>query len=298
MRDILLKEKIIHGTAEKPVNALHFETGADAPDGNIFFVKNHWQEYVEFILVRKGSYQVRINLETVTLCEGDICIFNSGDLHQIANIDEESCHDAFLFDPAILDFQYQDQWSREVIRPFVNRSLLSANLIRPGQNNYKELLTVMNDLFAITFSREGFWYERCKLRLLEVLLKLQDGGYLISVDEALSSVEQTQIRRYKKIVNYIENNFQESVSLEQLSELIPCNSQYLCRFFKKISGETPIQYLIKYRVQQSCLMLRETRKSVSEIALDCGFDNISYFIRKFREIQGMTPGEYREMVYF
>ena len=156
----------------------------------------------------------------------------------------------------------------------------------------------MSDLFAITFSREGFWYERCKLRLLEVLLKLQDGGYLISVDEALSSVEQTQIRRYKKIVNYIENNYQESVSLEQLAELIPCNSQYLCRFFKKISGETPIQYLIKYRVQQSCLMLRETRKSVSEIALDCGFDNISYFIRKFREIQGMTPGEYREMVYF
>ena len=41
-------------------------------------------------------------------------------------------------------------------------------------------------------------------------------------------------------------------------------------------------------------MLKETRKSISEIALDCGFDNISYYIRKFKEIQGETPGEYRK----
>ena len=295
MRDILLKEKITHGTAKQPVNALHFEMEKHASDENVFFVKNHWHEYVEFILVRKGSYQIRINLETKILHEGDICIFNSGDLHQIQSMDEESSHDAFLFDPVILGFHYQDQWNQDVLSPFANHSLLCVNIIYPGQSSYKELLISMDELFAITFSREGFWYERCKLKLLEVLLELQAGGYLLSVDEALSSAEQTQIRRYKKIVNYIENNFQESVSLEQLAELIPCNSQYLCRFFRKISGETPIQYLIKYRIQQSCLMLRETRKSISKIALDCGFDNISYFIRKFREIQGMTPGEYREM---
>lgn len=294
MRDHLLKEKITHGTPIQPVNALHFEVGKNAPDGDVFFVENHWHDYVEFIVVRKGSYQIRINLETVSLHEGDICIFNSGDLHQITSMEEEDCHDAFLFDPAILGFHYQDQWNQEVIGPFVNHALLCANMIHPGQERYEKLLAAMDELFAITYSRGDFWYERCKLKLLECLLGLQAGGYLVSADEAFSSAEQIQIERYKKIVNYIESHYQEPLSLERLAEQIPCNSQYLCRFFKKISGETPIQYLIKYRVQQSCFMLKETRKSISEIALDCGFDNISYYIRKFKEIQGETPGEYRK----
>ena len=95
MRDYLLKEKITHGTPIQPVNALHFEVGKNAPDGDVFFVENHWHDYVEFIVVRKGSYQIRINLETVSLHEGDICIFNSGDLHQITSMEEEDCHDAF-----------------------------------------------------------------------------------------------------------------------------------------------------------------------------------------------------------
>ena len=79
-----------------------------------------------------------------------------------------------------------------------------------------------------------------------------------------------------------------------MADTISCNSQYLCRFFKEISGVTPTQYLIHYRVEQASAQLLATSKPVTDIALDCGFENISYFIRKFKEIKGCTPREYRK----
>jgi AraC-like DNA-binding protein len=63
--------------------------------------------------------------------------------------------------------------------------------------------------------------------------------------------------------------------------------------FKEIAGVSPIQYLIGLRLKKACDLLEHSSKSVLEIALDCGFENISYFIRKFKEVKGCTPKEYR-----
>ncbi|MCI8713387.1 MAG: helix-turn-helix transcriptional regulator [Ruminococcus sp.] len=56
---------------------------------------------------------------------------------------------------------------------------------------------------------------------------------------------------------------------------------------------SPIQYLIAYRVEWSKEMLEDTTKSVMEICFECGFENVSYFIRRFKQVTGMTPGEWR-----
>ncbi len=62
-----------------------------------------------------------------------------------------------------------------------------------------------------------------------------------------------------------------------------------------LMGEQPsvIQYLISYRLERACHLLLHTTESVTDIALNCGFENISYFIRKFREFTKETPKEYR-----
>lgn len=293
MRDLELKEKISYGTKERPMGVLHFEIGPGKEEGEHLLVPNHWHEYTEIILIRKGTYQFRINLEQELLREGDICFFNSGDLHQLTNLDTETCHDAILFHPLILDFSYSDQWSQEVIGPLMNQKLLMANVLHPADPGYPKLRQLTEELFDLAFEKNTFWYERCKVKILEILLEMNERNLLFQASAVRNSTEQIQIRRYKTIVDYIKDHYRENISLENLAELIPCNSQYLCRLFKQISGDTPIQYLIHYRIERAEELLKETNRTVSEVAMDCGFDNISYFIRKFKEIQGMTPGEYR-----
>ena len=65
------------------------------------------------------------------------------------------------------------------------------------------------------------------------------------------------------------------------------------RYFHQEMGKTPFAFLNEYRIKKAAILLDDSSLSVSDIAINCGFDNISYFIRKFKEYQGITPKKYR-----
>ena len=81
--------------------------------------------------------------------------------------------------------------------------------------------------------------------------------------------------------------------MQTLSEICFMSSNYFCHYFKKEIGKTPISFINEYRIEKACEMLSECNLPISNIALSVGFDNFSYFIRKFREYKGITPKEYR-----
>ena len=69
--------------------------------------------------------------------------------------------------------------------------------------------------------------------------------------------------------------------------------KYFCRVFRQITGRTPINYLNYYRVECAAELLCTTQGSITDIALECGFGDVSYFSRMFRRYKGQTPGQYR-----
>lgn len=291
--DLSLKEKAIHGTKKNPVWALNFTAGEGTPYPDHFFVERHWHSDVEILFIQKGSYLFEINLDNYILTEGDICILNSGELHQITGLETSAVHDAVLFDPRILDFSYTDEWEENFITPFLNQSLICKNILHPYDAGYPEIKNIVRKLVDTSLCKEHSWYIKSKLLILELFHLVSDSGMLLPSEEVMSAADSRKIGRYKTIISYIEKHYSEPITLQQLADTIPCNSQYLCRTFREISGISPIQYLISYRLEQACLHLSQTTRPVTEIALDCGFENISYFIRKFKEAKGCTPKEYR-----
>ena len=93
---------------------------------------------------------------------------------------------------------------------------------------------------------------------------------------------------------YIHKNYHQNITLEELAEYAHLSEGQFCRSFKELTGMTPFRYLIRYRILQSCNQLLLTDKKVTEIALSCGFNNISYYNRAFFKIMRMTPTEYRK----
>ncbi len=67
-----------------------------------------------------------------------------------------------------------------------------------------------------------------------------------------------------------------------------------CRIFKQTMNRTPMQYIMRYRIMQSCRMLIDTNKKIAEIANETGFNNISYYNKVFLNIVGCTPKQYRK----
>lgn len=79
-----------------------------------------------------------------------------------------------------------------------------------------------------------------------------------------------------------------------LSATVDKSPKYIGCFFKSMTGKTPIEYLNEYRIEKACHKLRYTDMPVTDIAFSCGFSDLSYFIKTFKRLKGVSPGKYRK----
>lgn len=290
-----LEEDNRHGTEEKPIAVLHFSPEATPQYAKHFMVERHWHHEIEILYVRKGTFHLELNLENFTLQEGDICFINSGELHFLEGNEPGTVHDAVIFNPQILKFAYHDVVQDELIGPLLARQESLPHIIRNREKGYEEIAGIMQRIGSYGWFLKETDYFEVKLRLYELLFQLKMQGRMSGDgDNPLSAVEKEKIDRYKRIVMFVQEHYMEKIKLETLAAQAQCNPQYLCHFFKEIAEISPIQYLIEYRLDRAREMLKDTTKPVLEVSLDCGFDNVSYFIRQFKKETGVTPGAYRK----
>lgn len=100
-------------------------------------------------------------------------------------------------------------------------------------------------------------------------------------------------RVVRKVKEYIRSNLKNDITMEQIADLTHLNPDYTTRIFRNITGMTIRGYLIKKRMERAKTLLQTTGLSVSEVAMESGYDNFSYFIRVFRQYFGVTPKQFR-----
>ncbi len=133
------------------------------------------------------------------------------------------------------------------------------------------------------------------LRILDFFSKSEEKTKLASPAYS-PSLREKDISRIDRVLQYIRQRRAESVRLEEAAAVAAMSPKSFCRFFKANTGKTLIQYLNELRIGEACRMLVETDQPVSEIALDSGFNNLSNFNRRFREIKGETPRKFRSKI--
>lgn len=101
----------------------------------------------------------------------------------------------------------------------------------------------------------------------------------------------------RQSISYMQLHYSEPVELEALAAESGYSVYHFCRLFKKITGWTPIQYLVQYRINKSKRLLAATDKTIEAVMLDCGFNNYSYFFRTFKLFYGISPQAYRKKVH-
>ena len=101
-------------------------------------------------------------------------------------------------------------------------------------------------------------------------------------------------RRIEVVYRYLSAHFRESCSVPEVAKAVGMNEATFSRFFRRETGRTFIEALIDLRLSYACKLLRETDKTIAEIAYDCGFTNLANFNRQFRWKYRMTPKDYRK----
>lgn len=100
--------------------------------------------------------------------------------------------------------------------------------------------------------------------------------------------------RMQNISRYIVNNFQRKISLEEVAKYVGMNSSSFCSFYKKMKGKSFLTDLNEYRINSSCVMLKETTMPISEICYAVGFDDIPHFNRTFKKLKSISPMDFRK----
>lgn len=94
-------------------------------------------------------------------------------------------------------------------------------------------------------------------------------------------------------LTYVAEHYAEIISLKEVADSIHINTDYLTRLFKKETGRNMSTYLMDYKLDMASFMLKTTNLQISDIAMNVGVPNISYFSKKFKERFGMQPINYR-----
>ncbi len=102
--------------------------------------------------------------------------------------------------------------------------------------------------------------------------------------------------KLQQILDYIDEHLAEDLSLEVMAALVDMSLHYFCRLFKQSTGMSPHKYLTQQRIERAKQLLKLQNAAIADIAIQCGFANQGHFTKSFRQLTGMTPKVYRNVV--
>lgn len=125
----------------------------------------------------------------------------------------------------------------------------------------------------------------------EMLRQLQD--FLKENATGTESEQNFTNATFMKLIKYVNENYRSEISLTGAAQVLNMNSNYISQLFKKETGITFVHYITQKRLEDAKELLTTTKKPLTDIALEVGFNDTFHFIKTFKKVIGMTPGQYR-----
>lgn len=250
----------------------------------------HWHEDFELIYIMDGVMRYQINGKRIYLEKGDSLLINTRQMHFGFSDCHRDCRFiCILFHPDLLSANAT--LFKEFVQPVMESSGMEYIHFTAGEAAAEKMEQVQKEILAYR-TEADLYYEMevvsCLYRMWRMLLmeyRLLDQQVEIHKDENLA------IQR--KMIDFIYQHYQEKLSLDDIAQSAHVGRSKCCALFRRYLQITPIDFLNQYRLKVCCDQLISTDKSITEIALNCGFNHLSYFSRLFTQFTGYTPREYR-----
>lgn len=275
--DLLLREPVKHGDLDFPFQVYH-AVG--------LYASYHWHEECEFMYIKKGVATIRIGLENWDVREGQSIYIQPNTLHAVSSVDIQNLEFyAIVFHPQFLHGDFGS------IKKYISKRYVIQKIFDSDQIHEKEIIDLLLKI-CLVYEQKPFAHELfIKDYLVQIFRNIFVNQQYIVSEVAVCDVKH---KKLESVIQYIQEHFQGPIQPVQLAQIAGYSLSYFNRFFKEISGQTPIEYIIGVRIEHAIELLKNTNLSVTEIALDSGFDNIGYFIRTFKKYTKFTPGAYHK----
>ena len=266
-----LQEKVNYLSEDFPISIFSQNYHAVAGDATPF----HWHDELQLNWVISGELEYCINGDTVRLSGDKLLLVKDHMLHSSRTTGKDACSLCINFSPEI--------FHPMILNPLLeNRNFTSSVLLlRPEQTGIlKNLSEPIND-HADYFSIVNFLS-----RILEELVH--------SFEESKTSNDREEQELFQTMLSFVHSYYHEPLTVRQIAACGIMNKNRCTELFRKYTRLSPIKYLNEYRLYMAKSLILNTRKSVSEISADVGYNQLSHFIEQFRLHYGMSPLKYRK----
>jgi len=233
----------------------------------------HWHEHIELLYFISGRSEFYVGGKSYVAKAGDLAVFNPTEVHSVI------CQDEVEYDCILI---YPDFFSDVSYGSTVIESLITDD------KAIKELMAELREIGSDTgwdMMQKAIVY-----RLMAYLMRNYKADLPTSREQKKHS---ESLERLDKVIKYMKENYQSEISTAALASMCYISEAHFCRFFKKQTGKTAIEYINEYRVSKAERLLSETVLSITDIADSVGFEDVNYFSRVFKKTVGKSPSEYR-----
>lgn len=281
MKDNGYLEPIRHGSFGFPI--AYYAVDATHPRYTMIL---HWHPEYEIVRVNRGQLHMTLDAEPIDVQAGNAVFIGGGVAHSA--IPQDCDYECLVFDlrrfvnhHGIISRQIEDILERRLI------------LCQRVPQEAIGLFETLDGIFAAMRNRQPGYELTVQGGLYQLLgIVVRDGLYHRPLGG--SRRRDKQQVSLKNVIRHIEENYFSTITLDDLVRAAGMNRKYFCQFFKEMTHKTPIEYLNHYRVEMAGEQLLASNQTVAEVAISCGFNDMSYFSRMFRRYMGVTPRNYRQ----
>jgi len=268
--------------------------------GKNLMVGAHYHEHIEILYGIKGRFSIFLDDRIHYFAAGDMVIINSMDVHTMQSYDElENSYIVIRFKPEVLYNTSQTIFEAKYVLPFTMKTSKHQKIFCSEEIAHTELPELIFNILKEDSQRDYGFELAIRTDIgrifLWVLRNWQKKGLDLNLGAGLN---QDTIERLQLVFDYVNNHYDQPITIEDMARLCNMSYSYFSRFFKKTMQRNFSDYVNLIRITKSEYLLSTTDESITDIALSVGFTTASYFIEQFKHFKNMTPKKYRTQFLF
>lgn len=235
----------------------------------------HWHEHIELLFFTEGECELTVGGERVHARAGDLAVVNSTEVHSFeATATRYYC--TLIYPEFFSDIDIKNLRLEKIIR---------------ADSFVAECMSAMSAEYEAGDVGGDMMLKSHTYALMAYLVRAHRVEPPSAEEQRRSTRELELLAR---VIEHIGASCSSRLSTADLAAMCYFTESYFCRFFKRLTGKSTVDYINNLRVERATVMLRDTDEPVALIAERVGFEDANYFSRTFKKIKGISPREYRE----
>lgn len=253
----------------------------------------HRHSAFEVSIIAKGHGQYRVGEKLYQFAPGDVFLFSTNEAHCITEAIDDLQVINLQFEPRFIWLPGNDTFDLRYLDVFFHRNEHFSHQLAHDDPRANEIRSLLMEIDREFQQKDAFYDMMVKNKLLTMLvLVLRNYAQWFETNTGNQKIQL--LDQLRAVMQYIDDNLFSDLNLEALADAAHMSRSHFSALFKQLNGLSPWEYIVSRRISHAAGLLRSTALSVTQIAIDCGFNTTANFNYAFRRQTGKTPTQYRK----